>query len=213
MRVRFTRFTFDSEQRVLLEDGQPLHIGPKAFLLLDLLIRNAPRALNKKELYEQIWPDTYVNEANLAGLINEVRAALGESAREQHVIRTVHGFGYAFVAAIDGSEVAPAAAGLVVFRGQEYPLKEGVNVLGRDASADIQIDDSTVSRRHASITISSSAVLQDLDSKNGTFVDGERLDAPITLGDSQTFVLGDASVVFRRSQLAGTTITVAPERG
>ncbi|SRR5581483_450116 len=208
MRVRFTRFTFDSDQRLLLDGGQPLHIGPKAFQLLEILIRNAPRALSKKELFEEIWPDTFVNEANLAGLVNEVRAALGESAREQQFIRTVHGFGYAFVGTIDNPEIAPPAA-IVIFRGQEFPLKEGVNVLGRDASADIQIDDGTVSRRHASITITGTAVLQDLDSKNGTFIEGVRITEPMTLGDAQTFVLGDASVAFRRSQAASTTVTVA----
>jgi DNA-binding winged helix-turn-helix (wHTH) protein len=200
MRARFDRFTFDSEQRILFDGDEPVRIGPKAFQLLEILIAHAPRALNKRELYEQIWPDTFVNEASLAGLVNELRAVLGESAREPRFIRTVHGFGYSF-------STRPCTA-VVVFRGQEFPLRDGVNVLGRDPSADIQIDDVTVSRRHASITVQDDATLEDLDSKNGTFIDGVRVSEPTPLGDSRTFVLGDAAVTFRKSPTAGSTVTV-----
>lgn len=215
MRVTLGRFTLDSEQRTLTDGAQLVHLGPKAFRLLEILVANTPRALSKRELYEQIWPDTFVDEANLAGLVNEVRAALGDAARQPRFIRTVHGFGYSFcgdvappssAAGTDGSRVR------LVFRGRDYPLREGENVLGRDPSADVQIDDATVSRRHASITIADDATLHDLDSKNGTFIDGERLTQPRTLRDGQTFVLGDAAIVFRRSPAAGSTMTISHAR-
>jgi DNA-binding winged helix-turn-helix (wHTH) protein len=180
MRVVFDRFTFDSEQRTLLDGTQSVHLGPKAFQLLEL-IRHAPRALSRRELYEQIWPDTFVDEAAVAGLINEIRAALGDTARKRRFIRTVHGFGYAFCAKLERG--AQQAAAIVVFRGRELPLYEGVNVLGRDPSADVQIDDATVSRRHAAITVADSVTLQDLESKNGTFVDGVRLTSSTPLAD------------------------------
>lgn len=207
MRATFDRFTFDSDQRVLLDGDQPVHLSPKTFRLLEVLVANAPRALSKSELYEQIWPDTFVDEANLAGLANELRAALGDAARQARFIRTVHGFGYAFCGAMTSSD-APAAVAVVVFRGRALPLHEGENVLGRDPAADVPIDDATVSRRHACITIGGGATLRDLDSKNGTFLDGVRLTEPRPLGDGQTFVLGDASIVFRASAGARSTVTL-----
>ena len=213
----FDRFTFDSDRRELLDGETTLHVGPKAFHLLETLIAGSPRVVSKRELYEAIWPDTYVDDTNLAGLINEVRAVLGDKARNARFIRTVHGFGYAFCGTIDAAGDERARAGVVVFNGREFPLRTGVNVLGRDASADIQIDDATVSRRHASITVHSDVTLRDLDSKNGTFVDGKKLEGSTPIGDPQTFLLGDATVVFRRS--ATSTVTRissrrrAPERG
>lgn len=209
MRVTFDRFVFDSEQRILFDGTRPLQIGPKAFQLLETLIRHAPRVLTKQQLNETVWPETFVNESNLAGLVNELRGALGETARDPRFIRTVHGVGYAFSGELaSGGSQAVAA---LHFRGRELPLYEGVNVLGRDPSADVQIDDATVSRRHASITIAAGATLQDLDSKNGTFVGGVRISEPTPLDDGQTFVLGDASVAFRRSP-GGSTVTVSRAR-
>lgn len=210
MRVTFDRFTFDSEQRTLLDGTQSVHLGPKAFQLLEQLIRHAPRALGKRELYEQLWPDTFVDESGLPGLINEIRAALGDTARKRRFIRTVHGFGYSFCGKLEKGAQQPAA--IVVFRGRKFPLYEGVNVLGRDPSADVQIDDVTVSRRHASITVAGNVTLQDLESKNGTFISGERIAHTAPLADGQAFVLGDVSITFRRSPTAGSTVTVSRSR-
>ncbi len=212
MRVAFDRFTFDSERRELLEGAQPIHLGPKAFLLLEILIGASPRALSKKELYERIWPDTFVNESNLPGLVNELRSALGDRARKRRFIRTVHGFGYAFCCQLK-SDDGRSPAGFIVFRGREFPLQDGVNTLGRDPSADVQIDDATVSRKHAAITLrDDSATVEDLASKNGTFLDGVKLSGSAPLGDRQTIVLGDASLVFRRSLTPSSTVTVSKSR-
>ena len=205
----FDRFTFDSERRALLDGTRPIHLGPKAFRLLEILIANRPRALSKQELYEAIWQDTHVEESNLAGLINELRAALGDRARQPRFIRTVHGFGYAFSDDATGDD-SPPAAGTLIFRGEHLTLQEGVNVLGREPSADVMIDDTTVSRKHAAITIRENSVtLEDLESKNGTFIDGVQLKGKTTLRDGQTFVLGDASIVFRRPGSVGSTVTMS----
>jgi len=204
----FDRFAFDSERRELLDGTAPVHLGPKAFRLLEILIANRPRALRKRQLYESIWENTFVDESNLAGLVNELRAALGDRARKPRFIRTVHGFGYAFCGDLK-SENPPARSGSVVFRGREFPLQEGENVLGRDATADVLIDDTTVSRKHAAITIRDGAVtIEDLSSKNGTFLDSVKLTGPVSIRDGQTIVLGDASILFRRSSSAGSTATI-----
>jgi hypothetical protein len=208
MHVVFDRFAFDSERRELLDGAQAVHLGPQAFRLLEILIASRPRALAKQELYEAIWQGTFVDESNLAGLINELRTALGDQARKPRFIRTVHGFGYAFCYG-PPSESSPPRAGSVVFNGREFPLHEGSNILGRDATAGVQIDDTTVSRKHAAITIRKDVVtIEDLSSKNGTFLDGVKLTGPASIHDGQTIVLGDASIVFRRSR-GGSTVTVS----
>lgn len=212
MRVTFDRFSFDSERRELLQGTQPIHLGPKAFALLEILIGGSPRAFSKKELYERIWPDTFVDESNLPGLVNEVRAALGDRARKPRFIRTVHGFGYAFHGELK-SDDRGAPAAFVVHRGRELPLREGVNTLGRDPSADVQIEDDTVSRKHAAITLhAESATIEDLASKNGTFIDGVQLHGSAALGERHAIVLGDASLVFRRWNAPGSTVTVSRSR-
>ena len=204
----FDPFEFDLERRSLLENGRPVHLSPKAFRLLEILLASRPRALSKQELSEAIWPETFVDESNLASLVAELRTALGDRARDPQFVRTVHGFGYAFAA-----EVAPAKPKVPVailhFAGRTIPLYAGPNVLGRDPSSGILIDDGTVSRRHACLQLDGeTAILEDLGSKNGTFIDGERLTAPATLADGTTFVLGDVSIIFRRG-MGGSTITLS----
>ena len=209
MRVAFDAFTFDSEHRELARNGSPIHLGPKAFRLLELLLEHRPKPIAKHELSQRIWEDTVVDESNLAGLINELRQALGDRARDARYIRTVHGFGYAFCGADSNDE--PAA--FVTFRHQRLPLREGENVLGRDATADVQIDDATVSRKHAVIRVRADGVtIEDLDSKNGTFIDGEQLHGTAELTEGQSFVLGDVTLAYRSSQFAGSTVSVSRMR-
>ena len=102
--VSFGPFTLDNESRQLLsgEALQPVHLSPKAYELLRVLVDTRPRAVAKRELHERLWPSTFVSEATLASLVAELRDALGERGREAHFIRTVHGFGYAFSGPRDG---------------------------------------------------------------------------------------------------------------
>ena len=213
MRVTFDRFVFDSERRELVENGQSVHLPPKVYRLLEILIEAAPRAIAKKDLLEVIWPQTFVEESSLAGLVNDLRVALSDRPRSAQFVRTVHGFGYAFCGAL-GIGTALRPAGVIVFRGQELPLQPGVNILGRDATAGVQIDDPTVSRSHASITLTpESAVLEDLASKNGTFLAGVRLNGSAPLTEGQAVVLGDAQLVFRRSLTSASTVSVLRRAG
>ena len=77
---RFGRFVLDCDTRQLLRDGSEVHLSPKAFELLAILLANQPRAVSKTELQERLWPSTFVEETNLAGLVAEIRRALGDSA-------------------------------------------------------------------------------------------------------------------------------------
>jgi polyisoprenoid-binding protein YceI len=127
MRLSLGPVTLDTDRRQVFRGSEPLHVSAKAFQLLELLVENRPRALSKDELQGALWPDTFVSDTSLTTLVNELRAELGESAREPRLIRTVHGFGYAFEA-----EGAAASGARLVWGAMEVPLYEGENVLGRD---------------------------------------------------------------------------------
>jgi TolB-like protein/Tfp pilus assembly protein PilF len=111
MKTRFGDCVLNTDERVLLRSGQPVHLTSKAFQLLSYLLEVRPRAVAKSELQEKLWPSTYVSEGNLASLVKEARIAIGDDARKPLYIRTVHTFGYAFAgtvreAASDGHSIA-----------------------------------------------------------------------------------------------------------
>jgi DNA-binding winged helix-turn-helix (wHTH) protein len=93
---RFGRFVLDSLARRLLCEGRPVHLSPKAFGLLEVLVETRPKAWSKQELHEHLWPDVVVVDANLANLVAELRHALDDDATRPRFIRTVPRFGYAF---------------------------------------------------------------------------------------------------------------------
>src|SRR6266508_2242099 len=100
MKIRFGECVLDTDERVLLRGGQPVHLTPKAFQLLGFLLEARPRAVPKSELQEKLWPSTFVSEGNLATLVKEARVVIGDDARQPLYIRTVHGYGYAFAGTV-----------------------------------------------------------------------------------------------------------------
>jgi DNA-binding winged helix-turn-helix (wHTH) protein len=99
MRYDFGRCHLDTVNREVTLDGAARHLSPKAFALLRLLIEDRPRVVPKAELMRRVWPDSFVEEANLAVLISEVRAAIGD-AGVGHIIKTHHRVGYGFAAEV-----------------------------------------------------------------------------------------------------------------
>lgn len=215
MQASFAAFTFDDGTRELRRGGRLVHLSPKAFDLLGLLLRQRHQALSKADLHAALWPDTFVSDGSLAVLVAEIRRALGDSASRPRFIRTINRFGYAFVGAIDAPEpAAPREARIAVacsltWGDQRARLKPGENVLGRDPEADVLIEAVGVSRRHAAIVVDEDIVtLRDLASKNGTFADGNRVTASVQLHDNAEIRLGAVRLLFRRANLAGPTQTV-----
>jgi DNA-binding winged helix-turn-helix (wHTH) protein len=94
--VQFGEFAVDLDRRQVFRGRTEVRLGPKAFDLLELLISNRPGAVSKARIRDQLWPRTFVSDSNLTGLVNELRAALGDEARQPLFIRTVYGFGYSF---------------------------------------------------------------------------------------------------------------------
>ncbi len=215
MTYRFDQFILDADTRRLLRQDHEVHLSPKAFDLLHQLIENHTRAMSKSELHDKLWPATFVQEANLAGLVAEIRRALDDSAEEPRFIRTVPRFGYWFVglegspasaapSKVDGSApsrvegAVPIVRFWLVWEARQVALNEGRNVIGRAPDAAIWIDAPGVSRQHACIHIDgSSAVLEDLGSKNGTHLRGVRLTASEPLSDGDQIRLGSVVLTFR----------------
>lgn len=170
---RFGEFTFDCGARMLRRNGEECRLSPKGQQLLRALIEARPSALSRSDLYDQLWPETYVCETNLATVINELRRVLGDDARAASYIRTVHGFGYAFCGEVETATTGRPLATLKC-GAETHWLFAGENVIGRTHDCHIVLSDKTVSRRHAIITVEGDQIwLRDLDSTNGTYIEGE----------------------------------------
>ena len=210
MSVRFGECVLDTEARQLLRGGFAVPLTAKAFQLLNLLVEKQPKAVAKKEIYDRLWPSTFVSEVNLARLIFEVRAAVGDDARRPRYIRTVRGFGYALCADVvmdSGSDEGTSYR--LIWEDREVTLSEGENVLGRMRQAAVWIDSTSVSRRHARIVIAGDRVtVEDLGSKNGTCLGGKRLEGrPARLADGDVLKVGSVTMIFRALQPDVSTAT------
>ena len=213
MTYRFDDFTLDTRTRRLLGRDTEVHVSPKAFDLLTLLVENRSRAVSKSQLHEKLWPSTYVLETNLAGLVAELRRALDDSAEQPRYIRTMQRFGYWFIgdARSDADDERAAQARVrywLIWESRQIALSPGENIIGRAPDAGIWIDAPGVSRHHARILLEGAdAALEDLGSKNGTFVRGERITARAPLADGDQIRLGSVVVTFRVPPPAGSTET------
>jgi DNA-binding winged helix-turn-helix (wHTH) protein len=200
MHVNFGTCRLDFDSRQLFRDGVEVRITPKAFDLLSLLVRNRPKAVSKAELSEQIWKGTFVTDDGLPRLVNEVRTAIGDTARDPRWLRTVHGYGYAFAGEADAAAPPLFGGYLLTWGSREFRLGEGVHVIGRDPVASVCLDSTVISRRHAQIVIAAGeARIEDLGSKNGTFVGDDPVAAPRPLHDGDQIRVGDFTLTFHQA--------------
>ena len=218
MSLRFGDFELDQERRQLLRSGQPVALEPKAYELLTLLVARRPRTLSRAQIRDVVWPDVFVSESALSQTVNSIRRALDDDAREPRFIRTAHRFGYAFCGnASDSNDASSDGRGApmrLVWGDRVLLLGAGANVLGRDKQATVCLDAASVSRHHARILVEGGrATLEDLGSKNGTSLNGERLGEPRVLQDGDTVRLGHVQLLFRSLPFEGSTETAGGEPG
>ncbi len=212
MALRFARCTLDVDARQLFRGGREIHLSPKVFELLNALIEARPRAVAKAELLERVWPSVFVSDASLARAVTELREAVGDRARHARIIRTVHGYGYAFradavtLAHADADEPPPRC--WLVCGGRPIPLPEGEHLVSREPGASVWLDSPDVSRRHARLIIQPGhAIIEDLGSKNGTFVCGDRISSPVALRPGDTVRVGRFRLTFRMARPSAPTAT------
>jgi DNA-binding winged helix-turn-helix (wHTH) protein len=207
VRVRFHDFLLDTERRELSRGGERVPLRPKAMQLLETLVEQRPRAMSQEELYDRLWPDTFVDKTSLHKVMYQLRQSLGDD--DQAIIRTVYGFGFSFAATvIDEEPGAPSTRCQIVIGESEFDLREGENLVGREREAAVRIEAPSISRRHARIVISGEQVtLEDLNSKNGTFVRGKRVHRG-ELSDGDAILFGTVAAAFRIVREEGSTETV-----
>lgn len=211
-RFVFEQFCLDTDRKELLRGGEPVHLTPRAFRLLELLIRQRPKAVSKRDLLEQVWQGTIVEESNLKTLVLEIRTALQQRGGSPNVIRTIYGFGYAFASTADESQADAVSPALVLARweGREVSLAEGSHLIGRRADCPVRIEHPSVSRVHARLLVSRAVTtIEDLRSKNGTFVGGARISAATELLPRCRIRVGEVDVeVMRLDAGSESTLTV-----
>ena len=213
--MRFAGCTLDLDARRLFRGTREIHLSPKAFDVLRVLVESRPRAVAKAELLERVWRGVYVSESSLARTINEIREAAGDHARAGRIVRTVHGYGYAFGAEVEDAGTTSvtgrrrsAATCRLVSADLEITLREGDQVSGRDPACDIWLDSARVSRRHSRFVVKgSSVVVEDLASKNGTFVNAHRIEGRVELRMGDRIRIGPFTFVFHVGVAAPSTET------
>jgi hypothetical protein len=158
-----------------------------------------------------VWSGTSIADTTLAGVIAELRTALDDDAHDPRFIRTAHRVGYAFSGEVDGESEQRKISYRVIVGDQQFQLHSGANVLGRDRTATLWIDHPSISRRHAEIVIRPTRItVQDLGSKNGTFVRGQRTEGEVEIGDRDEIRLGNVAMLFRVLPEGIETESIAP---
>ena len=212
VRYTFGTICVDTGTRGVSSPRGPVHLTRKAFDLLLMLLEARPNALSKDAIYARLWPNTFVAESSLQTLIHEIRQTIDDRGSRTSWIRTVHGIGYSFGGDVLASD-APSAgrerpAAWLIGGSQRVALHAGENVVGREMDHVIEIAAPTISRRHARITIGQSVTLEDLGSKNGTWLENERLTAPRALEDGDVVRLGSATFTFRLARRPRSTESI-----
>ena len=205
MTLKFGDFVLDADARLLTRTGKDIRLSPKAFDLLLTLVERRPDVITKADLLSEIWPETYVVEANLNVVVGEIRRALGDDPHAPRFIRTVHAVGYAFCAPAftvedtgRGTPVAATSRCWLVWKTRTFALSQGANVIGRDPASQVWLEDESVSRRHARITVAADLVqLEDLESTNGTFLGRQPITSPTALQDGDGVRVGSVKLTFR----------------
>jgi DNA-binding winged helix-turn-helix (wHTH) protein len=204
----------DVGARLVHRDGTEVHLPPKAFDLLLILVRHQPNAVPHAQLHTALWPGVHVSETSLAALVTQLRKALGDTAEGGEAIRTLHRVGYAFIGQAVVKENASTAAPPVwrlIWRGDSIAVPAGESVMGRDRSCAIRIDAESVSRQHARLLATGHDVsIRDLGSKNGTWVNGERIQSAVRLADATCFQLGSETMRLELHVDERPTKTVIP---
>jgi len=215
MAYRFGPFLYDAASRGLLRSGEEIPLTHKGRELLLLFLHNPGRLLTREVLTEKVWPEVAVTDDAIRFQIAELRKALGDEG--EAFIRTIRGEGYRWETTVKPAADRPVRSAAsadaprpdhrfrLVLETREVQLMEGENVIGRDPDAALWIDHPSVSRRHARIIVGGDkATVEDLDSKNGTLLNGQAIARRAALDDGDKLRIGPETMVFRRMS-PGTT--------
>jgi DNA-binding winged helix-turn-helix (wHTH) protein len=201
----FGEFELDVAAFSLRRSGKRVKLEKIPMEVLILLVSRRGNLVSRKEMRELLWgPRVFVeHDSAINTAIRKIRHTLDDDADTPRFVETVVGKGYRFVASVTRRSTSLSGRGMgtsshAVFRGkQEFALKDGENLLGREPDAQIRVDHPSVSRRHAKIVLRAGrAMLEDLDSRNGTFINGRKLEASTELEHGSIIGLGPITLTF-----------------
>jgi len=192
-------------------------LRPRVMELLVLFAERAGDVVTKREIVDRVWSSGFVADNTVVHCVTELREALGDSRETPHCLQTIPRRGYRVLGRIqpldeneDPPRVEDARYELLADRWNAF-LVDGENLIGRGGDAQIVTESPRVSRHHARILVSrDGAVIEDLGSKNGTFVGGRRIDGPTPLADLDEVRIGDVILLFRcrEPEEGGGTVTL-----
>jgi len=177
----------------LSRDDESVQIELKLMEVLVHLAGRPGELVSKRDLMDAVWQVEVISDGTLTRAVALLRKALGDNARNPRFIETIPKRGYRFIAPVEPLDTTPAAA--LRFKLEtpdgEIALAEGENLIGRDPQATVRIDIGGVSRRHAKIVVDGADVtLEDLGSKNGTYLRGRRVQKPTRLAHGDEIRIG-----------------------
>jgi DNA-binding winged helix-turn-helix (wHTH) protein len=211
MKLSFGDCSLDLSARQLRRDGKVVSLEPKMYELLEVLIKRRPAVVTNNDLDELLWPQVYVARTSLTRLVSELRTVLGDTPRDSRIIRTAYKTGYAFCADVQSS-VPPASGPALMslqWKERSIPLSDGEHIAGRGAECSVVIDASTVSRRHALISVTLGvATIEDLSSTNGTFVNERRISERTPVANGSRISLGSEVLMVLANDPSAPTIKV-----
>jgi DNA-binding winged helix-turn-helix (wHTH) protein len=215
MLYRFGEFLCDPLNRTLSRGEEEIALTPKTRDLLALFLENPKRLLTRQAISDRLWPDVAVTDDALRFQVAELRKALGSEG--EGFLRTIPREGYRWETEIRREERAGAnleRCYRLFLESREVGLEEGENLIGRDSDTAVWIDHTSVSRHHARIRVTGERVtLEDLESNNGTYLRGERIEHPLPLSDGDTIRIGRVSMTFRVLSRVVSTETEEERRG
>jgi DNA-binding winged helix-turn-helix (wHTH) protein len=171
--------------------------------LMEVLVHLAGRPgelVSKRDLMDAVWQVEVISDGTLTRAVALLRKALGDDARHPQYIETIPKRGYRFIAPVEtpGEAPPPGLRFKLETPEGEIALTEGDNLIGRDPDATVPIDIGGVSRRHAKIVVNGTDVtLEDLGSKNGTYLRGKRVQKPTRLAHGDEIRIGHKVARFR----------------
>jgi DNA-binding winged helix-turn-helix (wHTH) protein len=204
----------------LRKRGARVRLQDQPFQVLTMLVERAGDLVTREEVRERLWSDSVfvAFDQALNNAVAKIRAALGDAAENPRFVETLERRGYRFLASVEWvategplrSSPRPSSRPATIVRltteDRTITLQDGAHVIGRDPDAAAWIDSAVVSRRHAELVVQDGRVtIEDLGSRNGTFVNGTRLTGASPLAHGDEVRLGTLRLVVHIS--TGRTVT------
>jgi DNA-binding winged helix-turn-helix (wHTH) protein len=192
-----------------------VRVPPRVMQVLLCLADDPGQVVTKQQLIDTVWSKEFVTEGALTRCIAILRRFLGDDARQPRYVENIPRRGYRLVMppqalseTEDTGRAHPGTLCWLSYGERRFVLSDGENLIGRAPDAAVHIDSKEVSRYHARVIVAGvRATVEDLGSKNGTFVEGRRLDTACQLRNGDHLAVGSLLMEFRVHDPQGSTET------